>query len=229
MAGASALGMTNLALYTTHNVSATELAPTAFANIPPTSAKALQTLLQGNLRFQQSKAKWPNQTAARRQALAQKQAPLAIIFGCVDSRVPPELVFDQGLGDIFDIRTAGHVVDNAALGSIEFGVAELGVPLLLVLGHERCGAVSATIQAVDHHEEAPGSIQALVEYIRPSVLAARGKGDQRLESAVRNNILRTVNQLSCSKIICDAVKAGKLALVGCRYDLDTGAVSMLKK
>ncbi len=98
-----------------------------------------------------------------------------MVFGCVDSRVPPELVFDQGLGDIFNIRTAGHVIDNAALGSLEFGVAELGIPLLLVLGHERCGAVSATIQAVDHQEKAPGSIQALVEYIRPSVLAARGE------------------------------------------------------
>src|SRR5450432_2801977 len=120
------------------------------------SSAALELLQAGNHRFQEGKVIWPNQTRARRIAVARKQNPFAIVFSCVDSRVPPELVFDRGLGDIFTIRTAAHVIDQAALGSLEFGVAELHIPLLMVLGHERCGAVTATITAVDTHKDPPG-------------------------------------------------------------------------
>src|SRR5689334_12076974 len=196
--------------------------------VPSTNNKTLQDLLAGNLRFQTGKAQWPNQTAARRQEVSKKQSPRAIVFGCIDSRMPPELVFDQGLGDLLTIRTAGHVIDSAAMGSIEYGVAEMGIPLLIVMGHERCGAVSATIDAVDKHEHAPGSIQALVDYIRPSVLMAQGQGDVRLDNAIQNNIRRTVQALPWSPIIRDAVKAGKLTIVGTRYDLDTGAVTLIR-
>jgi carbonic anhydrase len=215
----AAIGMTGCAASTTKTIETN--------NTPTTSKSPLQRLLNGNLRFQRGQAKWPNQTIAQRQAVAQKQSPFAIIFGCVDSRVPPELVFDQGLGDLLVIRTAAHVIDNAALGSIEFGVAELSIPLLVVLGHERCGGVSAAIQAIDHHEAAPGSIQSLVEYISPSVLKAQGQGDARLTSAIQNNITYTLHMLSQSKIISDAANAGKLTIVGSYYDLDTGAVSIL--
>ncbi len=192
-----------------------------------TSSAALRKLLQGNLRFQKGKAIWPDQTPARRTALAQKQNPFAMIFSCVDSRVPPELVFDQGLGDIFTIRTAAHVIDQAALGSLEFGVAELHIPLLVVLGHERCGAVTATIKAVDSQEEPPGSIRTLVDYIRPAVLAAHGTGATRLDNAVRLNSKRTVQALHRSKILHDAFSQGKLTIVAARYDLDTGAVNLI--
>jgi carbonic anhydrase len=225
--GLAAIGITGCATSTTRSTAAAIPTKTMAANNTPTTSSPLQKLLDGNLRFQRGQAKWPDQTVTQRQALAQKQAPFAIIFSCVDSRVPPELVFDQGLGDLFVIRTAGHVIDNAALGSIEFGVAELGIPLLVVLGHERCGAVTATVQAIDHHETAPGSIQSLVEYIRPSVLQAQGQGDTRLTNAIHNNITNTVHMLSHSKIISDAASAGKLTIVGSYYDLDTGAVSML--
>jgi carbonic anhydrase len=212
---------------TTPAAPAAQIQPTVASTVPSTSNQALQTLLEGNLRFQRGQAKWPNQTVARRQALAPKQTPLAMVFGCVDSRVPPELVFDQGLGDIFDIRTAGHVVDSIAMGSIEVGIVEYGIPLLVVLGHQRCGAVSIAVRAVDHQEEEQGHIQSLVEYIRPSVLKAQGSGDDRLANAVRNNIIYTVSKLSDSKIISDAVKTGKLTIVAGHYDLDTGVVSII--
>ena len=224
----AAIGMTGCTTSTTKSTGVATPTKTIAANNTPATSSPLQKLLDGNLRFQRGQAKWPNQTLTQRRAVAQKQAPFAIIFGCVDSRVPPELVFDQGLGDLFVIRTAAHVIDNAALGSIEFGVAELNIPLLVVLGHERCGAVAAAIQAVDHHETAPGSIQSLVEYISPSVLKAQGQGDTRLTNAVRNNITYTVNALFHSEIINDAANAGKLTIVGSYYDLDTGAVSILK-
>jgi carbonic anhydrase len=195
---------------------------------PLPSNKILQNLLAGNRRFQAGNLQYPNMSVERRQVVAKKQFPHAIVFGCVDSRVPPELVFDQGLGDIFTIRTAAHVIDNAALGSIEFGVAELGIPLLIVLGHERCGAVKATIEAMDKHEHAPGSIDFLANAIRPSVLSAKGTGDVHLDNAIRNNISCTVSALSSrSKIISDAVKAHKLTIVGSYYDLETGAVSVI--
>ncbi len=177
-----------------------------------TSSEALRKLLQGNLRFQYGNVIRPD---------------LATIFSCVDSRVPPEMIFDQGLGDLFVIRTAAHVLDNAALGSLEFGVAELHIPLLMILGHERCGAVTATINAIDNKEEAPGSIQTLVDYIRPAVLAAQGTGANRLDSAVRNNSRRTLQELLRSKILKNAVVGGQLRIVAARYNLDTGAVTLL--
>ena len=201
---------------------------TPTADNTSTTSDPLQKLLDGNQRFQRGQATWPNQTVARRQAVAQKQTPFAMIFGCVDSRVPPELVFDQGLGDLLIIRTAANVLDTAALGSIEFGVVELNIPLLVVLGHERCGGVTAAIQAIDNNKPAPGSIQSLVEYLRPSILKAQGQGDARVVSAIHNNIAYTINKLSGSKIISDAVNAEKLTIVGSYYDLDTGAVSVLK-
>ncbi len=191
------------------------------------SSAALELLQAGNLRFQKGKVIWPNQTRARRIAVAQKQNPFAIVFSCVDSRVPPELLFDRGLGDIFTIRTAAHVIDQAALGSLEFGVAEVNIPLLVVLGHQRCGAVTATITAINTHEEPPGSIKALVDYIRPAVLEAKGTGATLVNNAVHINTTRTVQALRQSTIINDAIKSEKLALVAAYYDLDTGAVTII--
>ena len=224
--GASLIGITALPFSTQKEVSATPAR--ADAKRPPSPEQALQHLLAGNLRFQRGQAIWPHQTVARRQQVAQGQSPHALIFGCVDSRVPPELVFDQGLGDLFTVRTAGHVLDQAALGSIEFGVAELALPLLVVLGHQGCGALRATMHAIDRQEHLPGSMQALVDSLRPSLLQAQGHEEQRLAAAVRHNILRTVKLLSRSKVLSQAVKAGQLALVGCSYDLETGAVRLLR-
>lgn len=192
-----------------------------------TSHNPLQRLLEGNARFAAGTAIRPDQAVARRTEVAQEQNPFAIIFGCVDSRVPPEIVFDQGLGDLFIVRTAGQVLDEASLGSLEFGVAELHIPLLMVLGHQRCGAVSASITAIDTHEEPPGSIKVLVDYIRPAVLAAQGTGTARLDNAVRINVNNTVKQLHQSSLLADAVRSGKLTLVGAYYSLDTGKVSLI--
>jgi carbonic anhydrase len=145
----------------------------------------------------------------------------------VDSRVPPEIVFDRGLGDLFVIRTAAHVVDGAALGSIEYGVEELHVPLVVVMGHERCGAVVASIEAVDAGARAPGDIATLVEGIRPSVDAARGLPGDRTDNTVRANVQRTVQRLDASPILHEAWVAGHLKIVGARYELDSGLVEVI--
>lgn len=186
--------------------------------------EALQRLKEGNQRYVANKTIDPNQTENRRVEVAQGQHPFAIILGCVDSRVPPELVFDRGLGDLFVIRTAGQVLDKAVIGSIEFGVAELGIPLLMVLGHEKCGAVNATIQALAKHAEAEGSIGFLVNGIAPAVEKVKGQSGNLLDNAVRANVELVVNQLKASPLLAEALHAGKIKIVGGRYDLDTGVV-----
>ncbi len=208
-----------LALASSENVEAASGEHISSAN------EALQELMKGNLRYHQGHAIWPRQTLTRRKEVSLKQNPFAIIFSCVDSRVPPELVFDQGLGDLFTIRTAGHAIDRAVMGSMEFGVAELKIPLLVVMGHERCGAVSATMKAVDAHQKAAGDIQALVDYIRPAVLETHETGSTRLDHIIHNNTTLTMKNLMKSHIISTAVKEKKLTIVGARYDLDTGVVS----
>lgn len=193
---------------------------------PPVASadEALQRLKDGNRRYVANKAVHPNQTESRRLEAAQGQHPFATILGCVDSRVPPEIIFDRGLGDLFVIRTAGHVLDTAVIGSIEFGVAELGIPLLVVLGHEKCGAVKATIEALETHAEAEGSIGFLVEGIAPAVERAKERSGDLLENAVRANVEIAVNQLAGSPVLAEALHAGKIKIVGGRYDFDTGVV-----
>ncbi len=134
-----------------------------------TPEEAITRLLEGNARFVRGKSTAINESAARRTKIAQRERPFATIFSCVDSRVPPELVFDRGLGDLFVIRTAGNVVDSAVMGSLEYGAYELEIPLLLVLGHKGCGAVKATMDAIKSGGKAAGSMGYLVEAIRPAV------------------------------------------------------------
>jgi carbonic anhydrase len=189
--------------------------------------EALARLQEGNQRYVALQATHPNQTGSRRTELAQSQKPFAIVFGCVDSRAAPELLFDRGLGDLFVIRTAGHVLDNAALGSIEFGVAELKIPLVMVLGHERCGAVSATIEAIEKHAEAPDQIAALVRGITPAVEKAHGQPGDQLDNVVRANTELTVAQLKATPILAEALNKGALKIVGGRYDLDSGMVEVI--
>jgi carbonic anhydrase len=186
--------------------------------------EALQRLKDGNKRYVARKTVDPNQTELRRVEVAKGQDPFAAILGCVDSRVPPELVFDRGLGDLFVIRTAGQVLDKAVIGSIEFGIAELGIPLLVVLGHENCGAVKATIEALEKHSEAEGSIGYLVEEIAPAVEKASGQPGDVVDNAVRANVELIVNRLKESQVLSAALKEGRLKIAGGRYDLDTGAV-----
>jgi carbonic anhydrase len=135
-----------------------------------TGDQALQELMNGNKRYVAAELAHPNQTAARRAEVAKGQDPFAIIVGCSDSRVPPEIIFDQGLGDLFVTRVAGNIVDDVVLGSIEYAAEHLGVPLIVVLGHKRCGAVEAAAKGGD----APVHIRSLVEAIKPAIKKAKG-------------------------------------------------------
>jgi len=170
--------------------------------------EALQRLLEGNQRFAANKSIDLNESQSRRTEVAQGQSPFATIFSCVDSRVPPELIFDRGLGDLFVIRTAGQVIDNAVLGSLEFGVAELKIPLLMVLGHEKCGAVKATVEAVEKNATAEAEINWLVDGIRPAVEAAKSQSGDLLDNAVNANISLTVERLKGSAILSEALEKG---------------------
>jgi carbonic anhydrase len=188
--------------------------------------EALQRLLEGNQRYAANRSTDLNESQSRRAELAMGQSPFATIFSCVDSRVPPELIFDRGLGDLFVIRTAGQVIDKAVLGSLEFGVAELKIPLLMVLGHEKCGAVKATVEAVENNAEAEAEINWLVDGIRPAVAAAKGQSGDLLDNAVKANVGLTVERLKGSPILSEAISKGELKIVGGLYDLDTGIVEI---
>lgn len=203
-------------------------ARTGLEEAPITNAdEALQRLLEGNQRYVDNKSVDLNESRSRRIELASGQNPFATIFSCVDSRVPPELVFDRGLGDLFVIRTAGHVIDNAVLGSLEFGVAELKIPLLLVLGHEKCGAVKATVEAVENNAAAEAEINWLVDGIRPAVEEAKKQPGDLLDNAVKANVSLTVEHLKDSPILSEALEKGELKILGARYDLDTGVVDVI--
>ncbi len=188
--------------------------------------KALILLKEGNRRFVAGEMIHPDQTVVRRREVAKGQQPFAIIFGCVDSRVPPEIVFDRGLGDLFVIRTAGHALDSASLNSVEFGVHELGIPLVMVLGHQRCGAVTSTIEVVEKRAKLHGAHAVLVKAIRPAVLKIRGQPGDPLDNAVRANVELTVRRLRASKILAEFLEKGKIRIVGARYDLATGKVEI---
>jgi carbonic anhydrase len=192
-----------------------------------TPTDALNNLMAGNVRYTQGSPIHPNQSAERQAEVAQGQHPWAAILGCIDSRVPPELVFDQGLGDLFVARTAGQVIDNVVLGSLEFAVEE-GVKLIMVLGHQNCGAVKATIQTLQTNGHAEGQIETLVEAIKPAVIEAQSQPGDLLDNSVTANVTMEVEYIqSSSQIISDALAQGSIGLVGARYDLETGAVSVL--
>lgn len=156
-------------------------------------------------------------------AIASGQHLFAIILGCADSRVPPEIVFDQGLGDLFVIRVAGNILDDAILGSIEYAVEELGTSLVLVLGHERCGAVAATVK----HAAVLGHISTLVNAIQPAVDLAKDEPGDLLDNTVRANIRLVVEQLQSSMPVAELVKRDRLKVVGAQYRLDCGSVELI--
>ncbi|MEW6380883.1 MAG: carbonic anhydrase [bacterium] len=192
-----------------------------------TGDQALQILMTGNKQYVAAKLAHPNSTPERRTELVKGQHPFAIILSCSDSRVPPEIVFDQGLGDLFVVRVAGNVVDDLALGSIEYAAEHLGVPLIMVLGHEKCGAVTATVEGGG---KAPGHIDAVVKAIKPAVEKVKDQPGDKVENATRANIDMVVEQLKTSKpVLAELVKDGKLMIVGARYDLDTGVVEVSKE
>jgi carbonic anhydrase len=191
---------------------------------------ALQRLMAGNARYVAGKAIHPDADLARRATLASGQQPFATVLACADSRVAPELIFDEGLGDIFDVRVAGNVVDDAVMGSIEYAVVHLACPLVMVLGHESCGAVTATLAAIDGKgsaEDRETKIGALAAAIMPAARSAPA-GPQRLDAAVRANARSQATRLlNESPAVKSHVAAGKLKVVAARYDLHNGKVTLL--
>ena len=188
--------------------------------------QALERLLEGNRRYVADKT-IHHGSERRRIEVADEQEPFATIFGCVDSRVPPELLFDQGLGELFVIRTAGQVLCRAVLGSLEFGVAELHIPLLVVLGHEHCGAIKATMDVLEQHTTAEAEMEYLVEELTPAVEAGKRAGGEVWDQAVRAQIALVVERLRHSPILERAVADERLRVVGAYYNLETGLVEMI--
>lgn len=187
--------------------------------------QAIERLLEGNRRFAASKPTF-DESEARRIEVAHKQEPFATIFGCVDSRVPPELLFDQGLGDLFVIRTAGQVMGRTVLGSLEFGVAELHIPLMVVLGHEHCGAVKAAIDALEGRMHAEAELDYVLDALAPAVEAGKKAGGDVWEQAVRAQISLTVNRLRRWPYLRRAIAMERLRIVGAWYNLETGLVEI---
>jgi carbonic anhydrase len=204
----------------------------AHAESAVTPQAALARLMEGNRRYAQGHATHDHQDAGRRAALAAGQQPFATVLACADSRVAPEIVFDQGLGDLFVVRVAGNVVDDAVLASIEYSVIHLGSSLIMVLGHERCGAVKATVDALDGKGD-PGDadtkIAALAGPITPSVRAVPAGTTDRLDAAVSLNAAHAAAAVAAnSPPLAARVAAGKLRIVAARYDLDDGRVTPVK-
>ncbi len=190
-------------------------------------ADPLARLMAGNKRYVASRLAHPNQSAKRRAAVARKQQPFAAVLGCADSRVPPEVVLDQGIGDLFVVRVAGNVADSPGIGSLEYAVDQLGVRLVMVLGHSRCGAVDAALKAAPGADLTPG-LRSLVEAIQPAILPVKDRPGDMLDNAVRANVAHVVEQLrSTTPILASRAAEGKLRIVGAHYDLETGAVQLL--
>ena len=185
---------------------------------------ALKRLLDGNQRFVKQKSEHPDQSQARMKEVAQAQHPFATVLSCADSRVAPEILFDEGIGDLFDIRVAGNIVIPEVLGSIEYAVAILGTPVLMVLGHERCGAVTAAVQG----ERLPGHIGSFVKAIKPALSRTKGQSGDPVDNAVVANVQYQIEKLKRnSTILSRRSQDGKLKIVGGRYDLDTGEVTLI--
>lgn len=192
-----------------------------------TADEALARLIEGNDRFMDGETAHLNQSAKRRIEVAKAQTPFATIFGCDDSRVPPEVIFDRGLGDLFVVRTAGHAVDGMVLGSLEFGAKELHIPLLVVMGHERCSAVKTALDLVASGRLAPGKMDRAVKGVRPAIVKTLDTKSNALDAAVRVNVELTVDRLRKAPLLAGLVAQGKLTIVGARYDLDTGGVEVI--
>jgi carbonic anhydrase len=186
---------------------------------------AWKALKEGNERFVAGEPLHPSQSIEDRTRLAAGQKPTAVVFGCADSRVAAEIIFDQGLGDMFVVRTAGHVIDSAVLGSVEYAVTVLDVPLIVVLGHDSCGAVKATLSAIDDGVVPGGYVRDIVERITQSVLQGRHAGLTRVDEFETRHVNDTVTQLRIRSVsIAERLAAGTVAIVGLTYHLAEGRV-----
>lgn len=193
-----------------------------------TPDQALKRLMDGNARYV-ANAPENKDFSAGRAARAQAQHPFAGLVSCADSRVAPELAFDQGPGELFVVRVAGNFVNTDGLASLEFGVMVLGMPLIMVLGHTNCGAIAATINVMKENTQLPGHLPDLVKAIKPAIdLAEKAKAANPLDEAIKQNVRYNVQRLMEAKpIIAEAAVAGKVKIVGGVYDLATGKVVMV--
>lgn len=190
---------------------------------PTTGQEALRILAEGNRRWRTFHERHPDETPAVRTELTSSQHPFAVVLGCIDSRVPPELVFDQGLGDLMTVRSGGEVLDEAVLGSVAYGVMELDIPLIMVLGHQSCGAVKAAIHADETGEKLPAHMQYLADHIKPAIDRSK-EGDARLDATIDANIKRVRSEIASVPELAAKVDAGKLLIVGARYELTSQRV-----
>jgi carbonic anhydrase len=185
---------------------------------------ALKKLIAGNVRFSSGQMANPDISPERRAQLVKGQSPFAVIVSCSDSRVPPELLFNQGLGDLFVVRTAGNIVDPITLGSLEYAVDHLHSSLVVVLGHDKCGAVKAAVDGGEAH----GSIGSILEKIAPAVQIAKASGAagaELYEKATDENIKTTIQEIKTSPIVKHLIADGKLSIIGAKYDLASGVVT----
>jgi carbonic anhydrase len=220
--GTVALGTGTLAAGLSSNLASSQTPSAASKNITP--EQALQMLMEGNDRFVNRKTKnSTNRDIRRIKQVSKTQTPFAAILGCADSRVPSEIIFDQGFGDLFVCRVAGNIATPEEIGSLEFGTAVLNSKVVMVMGHERCGAVAATIKGA----QVPGQIGSLIEAIKPSVERSKGQPGDQLENACKANVLLQVEKLESSPVLAGLIKEGKLKIAGGYYDLDTGRVTMV--
>lgn len=213
-------------------VAADDKAAPAKAALTPD--QALAKLIEGNRRFVADQIPVADISTKRRLEIAKSQSPFAILVGCADSRVGPEHLFGGGLGELFIVRTAGNYVDDAGFGSIAYGVAALGAPLIVVLGHERCGAVDAATNLVMKNSQLPPSLSRMVQPMLPAVLDARASlGDKTdlVDHAIHMNVRHVVRKLreTSDPILAEPLKSGKVKVVGAYYDLDTGAVDFFDR
>ncbi|MGA7881910.1 MAG: carbonic anhydrase [Terrimicrobiaceae bacterium] len=222
LAGASALGFGLFGATQAAELSA----PPKQENVVTPEA-ALQRLLDGNARYIEGRMK-RHDFLAERPALALGQNPFAGILGCADSRVGPEYAFDTGRGDLFVCRVAGNFVDANSIASFEYAVAVLGTPLILVLGHTKCGAVDATVKAVKEGKEFSGHIPSLIKALRPAVKTAQDQPGDLLDNSIRQNVILNVKKLiAAGPILSKAVQQGKLKVAGGIYSLETGRVTLV--
>ncbi|MFC7327128.1 carbonic anhydrase [Marinactinospora rubrisoli] len=223
---ASFLGGTGAALAGAGGGTALADAPAGTPRVSD-AATALRLLKEGNRRWRRFASRHPDESRARREEVAGGQHPFAIVLSCADSRVPPELVFDQGLGDIFTVRAAGEVLDESVLGTISYGVLHLHVPLVVVLGHSSCGAVTAAVDVHDGGEAPHGHIGYLVEQILPVVDATPDEGDGFVDACISANARHVAEELRADEDLKDLVASGALRVVAARYELDTYRVNFL--
>jgi carbonic anhydrase len=195
----------------------------------PSAQESLQRLLDGNARFVRGLASGEHRDPPRRKELLGGQHPFAIVLSCSDSRVPPELVFDQGLGDLFVVRVAGNVVLEDALGSVEYAEVHLHARLILVLGHERCGAVTATLDAMYRHRHEPKHVTEVAKLIQPALkeIDPQAPPAEQVRAGVEANVRQSMRQLAEIEEVAAALKAGSVRLVGAVYDMETGQVRLL--